>query len=345
MSCNSIGASAPELYVQIHHRIVAALSSCLDVDAVMSIDEMMLRLEGDHRSEAAASGIAADIKAALRRELGEFMRCSIGVGPNRLLAKMAADMMKPDGFTVIHAETLPDRLYNLKLQDFVGIGSNMERRFWKYGITTVEQMYRMTVEQMFRVWESKLMGRVWHGRIRGDEIPDAPIKKSSIGHSHVLPPETRNDDSARAILLCMTHKAAAHMRRDRYIAQSISISIDYMYASGSWNSRRRVVSTCDTHSLCWEVIEMWARRPAGKPLKVGVVLGDLIPVRSATRPLFDESREKEQISVAMDLINDKLGDHAVYLGGMFGAAKHDPMRISFTMIPELRRTHKSVDLT
>lgn len=52
-----------------------------------------------------------------------------------------------------------------------------------------------------------------------------------------------------------------------------------------------------------------------------------------------ETREREQVSTAMDLINEKLGDHAIYLGGMFGAAEHDPLRISFTRIPEARRMY------
>jgi DNA polymerase-4 len=331
----------PELYVRLHHKIVAAVESCLHVDHVMSIDEMMCRLIGDHRREETARGIALEIKAALRRDLGEVLTCSIGIAPNRMLAKMASDMQKPDGLTVIKSEELPARLFKLELQDFPGVGPRMEKRFHRWGVTTVEQMSNLTVDQLNRVWESKMMGRAWWHKLRGDDVPDPPTTRRSVGHSHVLPPDLRNNDDARAVLICMTHKAAARLRRLDYWAQSLSIDISYMYSpTGYWHDRRRIMPARDTHSITSHVAEMWDRRPEGKPLKVGVVLGDLVPARSATRPLFDENLDEQLVSDAMDRINQKLGDHAVYLASMHGAQPHDPLRIAFTQIPEARRMYE-----
>jgi DNA polymerase IV len=330
----------PDVYVRMHHKIIAAVESCLHVDVVMSIDEMMCRLIGDHRPEARARELAADIKAAIERDAGEFMRCSIGIAPNRILAKMAADMQKPNGLTVIRADELPQRLYDLQLTDFPGVGSRMLLRLHRYGVTTVEQFARLTVEQLSRVWESKLLGRMWWHRLRGDDLPEVTTQRRSVGHSHVLPPTIRNDAAARSVLICMTHKAAARLRRIDYWAQSISIDVSYLGHGGHWHDRRRIMPARDTHSFVEQVNEMWANRPAGAPLKVGVVLGDLVPAQSATRPLFDENVRLQHVSDAMDQINQKLGDHAIYLAGMHGAAPHDPLRIAFTRIPEARRMYE-----
>jgi len=330
----------PEEYVRVHHRVVTAVESCLHVDTVMSIDEMMCRLIGPQRNEATAVELARQVKAALRRDLGEILRASIGIGPNRMLAKMAADMQKPDGLTVIRAAELPHRLYGLPLTDFLGVGAGMEKRLHRYGVTTTQQFCQMTVEQLSRVWGSKLLGRMWWHRLRGDDLPDPPTHRRSVGHSHVLPPDIRNDADARAVLICMTHKAAARLRRIDYWAQSVSIDVSYFGGAGHWHDRRRIMPARDTHALVGHVAEMWARRPEGKPLKVGVVLGELVPARSATRPLFDENVRMQQASEAMDRINEKLGDHAIYLGSMHGAAPHDPLRIAFTRIPEARRMYE-----
>ncbi|MGC4003031.1 MAG: hypothetical protein QM811_07815 [Pirellulales bacterium] len=186
----------PELYVRIHERLIATVETCLHVDAVMSIDELICRLIGDHRVEETARSIAAEIKAAVRRDLGRWLTCSIGIAPNRILAKMAADIVKPDGLTVIRGEELPERLFKLKLTDFPGIGPRMEKRFHRWGVATVAQMAAMTVDQLSRVWESKHLGRGWWHKLRGDDVPEPPTKRRSVGHSHVLPPELRHEDEA-----------------------------------------------------------------------------------------------------------------------------------------------------
>ena len=104
----------PELYVRYHHQIVAAVESCIHVDNVMSIDEMACRLMGPEREPENAIAIGHKIKLSVKN-VGETLRCSIGIAPNRLLAKVASDMMKPDGLTVIKLEDLPHKLYRSML--------------------------------------------------------------------------------------------------------------------------------------------------------------------------------------------------------------------------------------
>src|SRR6478736_2059806 len=99
----------PREYVQMHHRLVAAVDSCVPVHAVKSIDEMICRLAREHREPEGGIRLGQEVKAAIRRSVGEYVRCSIGLAPNRTLAKMAADMQKPDGLTVIRTAELPAR--------------------------------------------------------------------------------------------------------------------------------------------------------------------------------------------------------------------------------------------
>src|SRR6201997_5412248 len=86
-----------EVYVDYHHRIVEAVESCVPVTSVMSIDEMACRLIGREQPLLAALELAAKVKLAVRQKAGETLCCSVGLAPNRYLAKVASDMEKPDG--------------------------------------------------------------------------------------------------------------------------------------------------------------------------------------------------------------------------------------------------------
>ncbi|MFN0197965.1 MAG: hypothetical protein ACKVT0_14565 [Planctomycetaceae bacterium] len=112
----------PALYVEVHHRIIEAVERCLPILQVRSIDEAVCRLMGAEREPDRAQQLARDIKAVMRRELGEYLRCSIGLAPNVILSKVAADLHKPDGLSVISSEELPQQLYPLVLRDLPGVG-------------------------------------------------------------------------------------------------------------------------------------------------------------------------------------------------------------------------------
>ena len=136
----------PKLYVEYHHKIAAAIERCIPIRDVMSCDEFASELMGRERYLANASEIAYAIKQAIR-EQGKSLRCSVGLGPNRLLAKIAADMQKPDGLMVIERRHLPDALCCLDLSDIPGIGDRMEARLTAAGISTVREFYTLSRER------------------------------------------------------------------------------------------------------------------------------------------------------------------------------------------------------
>ncbi len=101
---------------------------------------MSCRLVGDERKPEIAAGVSGRIKQEIYALAGNCMRCSIGIGPNVMLAKVASDMQKPNGLTVLVDSEMPQKLYKLKLTDFPGVGPRMERRLKLHGIFTVEQL-------------------------------------------------------------------------------------------------------------------------------------------------------------------------------------------------------------
>lgn len=327
----------PRLYVEKHHEIVAAVGSVLPVTGVLSVDEMVCRLLGDHLKPDRAVEVARRVKAAIAQRVGEWMRCSVGIAPNCMLAKVAADMHKPDGLTVLHREDLPGALFGLDLTDFPGIGPRMERRLQMVGITTARQLLHLSQADLCKVWGSRVLGGMWYHRLRGEDVPEPRARRRSVSHSRVLEPALRNEADARAILVRLVHKAAARLRHVGYCAASVRVSVSYL-GQGKWKAARRIDPCQDTLGLIRVVTPLWDRRPAGTPLKVGVVLGDLTHERNVPRSLFDPDDRPRELARAMDAANRACGRYAVYFGGMHGMGDAVSTRIAFGTVPDLGLT-------
>lgn len=326
----------PDVYVHFHHAIVAAVESCLHVHAIHSIDELSCRLMGTEKEPQRATEIARHIKEAIRREVGDYLRCSIGLATNRVLAKVAADMHKPDGLTVITLEELPERLYGLELDDLPGIGPRMRDRLHRHGVYTVQHLCGLSEERLQNIWQS-VLGRQWWYCLRGDDFADPPTHRRTVGHSHVLPPKLRNHADAKAVLIRLIHRAAVRLRNMGYWARQMMVHVDYL-SQERWRDRISLGLCQDTMTMVESLSVLWERCPPSTPLRVGVTLYDLVPHGSAPLPLFEADRNRVELARTMDRINAQYGVHAVYLGGMHETRDHAPARIAFTHIPRLDPT-------
>jgi len=201
-----------EEYVRFHHRIIAEVERHVPVTAVCSIDEVACRLCDNENGAGQVAALARRIKAGIAANVGEALTSSIGVAPNRLLAKMAADMEKPDGLTVLDAATIAPRLRALQPGDIPGIGKNMERRLAAAGVVTMAQILALDARSARAVWGS-VWGERLHWLLRGADLPELPTQRRTIGHSHVLGPDTRAPDRARLVARRLCLKAATRLRR------------------------------------------------------------------------------------------------------------------------------------
>jgi DNA polymerase IV len=325
-----------ELYVQYHHRIVEAVESCVPVTIVASIDEMACQLMGRERPICNALQLAAKIKRTIRERVGSTLRCSVGLAPNRFLAKVASDMQKPDGLTVVRFSQLPGNLYGLKPNALPGIGPRMNRRLEQRDIFTMEQLCALSEAQMRGVWGSVVGERFWHW-LRGadfEEVSSEPQK--SIGHQHVLPPELRSMQGANGVGQKLMHKAGVRLRRLRMWAGGVSVYVRLSPWRGGkfWEAHTRIAECQDTISLLETFHKLWKGCPMGKPVMVGVSLYDLVPDSLHTAGLFPEEQKRSQLSRAIDSINAKYGSNALYLGGVHHVREAAPTRIAFSSIPE-----------
>ena len=324
----------PPLYVEVHEKILAAVDSVLPIHKVTSIDEMFCKLGLRQRTLDEALAVAREVKEAVHDRVGEYLLCSIGLAPNRFLAKIAGKMQKPDGLTALSPQDLPHKLYSLSLRDLTGIGKRMHARLEHHGITTVKQLCFCSMDQLRLVWKG-VVGERWWYALRGYDLPEQPTRRRTLSHSHVLPPEFRTPEGAKAVLVRLLHKAAARLRKLGYWAGGLGVGLSYTRRE-KWKSTTPLTPCQDTQTMVQALSALWKSRPsAGTPLKVSVVLYDLVHDTCRTPSLFVEDSRRSELARAMDAVNSRFGANAVYLAAMHRSLHAAPSRIAFTHIPDI----------
>jgi len=332
-------------YVEFHHRLIEEIGRHIPVVDVRSIDEMACYLLSNENSVGRATEIALSIKRGIAANIGEYVRCSIGVAPNMYLAKVATDIQKPDGLTFIHSHDLPGKLYGLKLRDLPGIGHHMEERIRRSGIHDVKTLLALDAKQMRRLW-----GGVWGERmyyyLRGVELPEIETERSSVGHSHVMAPELRPPDKARQVARRLTMKAASRLRRIEYYASGMSLSVR-VENGPRLATERTCFRAQDSLTFLRLLDEMWEElSPHMKGQRVkkasivlhkltsaDALLPDLFPILDAKETT---ARAKaERMSRALDRLNQRYGRDTVTLGIIPKTSRDfSGTKVAFTRIPD-----------
>jgi DNA polymerase-4 len=322
------------LYSEYHERILKAVDTCLPIEKVMSIDEMACRLMGTERQVPEARELALKVKRALREQVGECLTCSIGIAPNVFLGKVGSDLQKPDGLVVITHDVLPDILLRLELQDVYGIGARMQARLNRAGISTVAQLWEATPHRLRRVWGG-INGLLFHQMLHGVDIqPPSSRFAKSMGHQHVLEPESRTRAGAQNFARHLLTKAAERLRRGDYYCRRLGLHLSWLSDLGSWWSEINFTESRDTGFLLGRLDQLWAEVPAYKPLSVGVVLLDLVPAAQHQPDLFASNHKHQKLSPLIDRINDRYGRCAIGFGLLPPDVRAFKGHAAFHRVPE-----------
>ncbi|MFA6161392.1 MAG: DNA polymerase IV [Patescibacteria group bacterium] len=179
----------PPKYRAVTSRVFALFHELTDRVEHYSIDEAFLDLTGWYRDEAEAAWALCKTRLRIQREIGDWLKCSIGIAPSKFLAKLASDLEKPNGLVIINQENLDDILAKLEVEKAWGIGSRIRRRLNKLGIYTLMDLKRYPVGNLMQVLGKA--GWMWHERLCGRDVDrleqanERPPK--SIGHSFCVP--------------------------------------------------------------------------------------------------------------------------------------------------------------
>ena len=294
----------PKRYVEVHNQILEVLTKHFKKIQVLSIDEMACEIEEDDDFDCEM--IAANLKLDLMDVLGDHISCSIGVAQNVFLAKVAADMDKPNGFTAL-GQKAQEQMKTLGLTDLPGIAERMEARLNQSRIRTVEDLYNIDELKLKKAWGSVIGARWWH-MIRGSLQCDYGLSNNEIpksfGHTHVLPPSKRDDAGSFEVFESLLYRAIDRLNKHRIGAKRITIYLSWRNMTtkkrGTFK-RKSPLSIPNRDYKYWTCIalELWSNLPSlgidDIPLLVGLRFTHTIDSNDMNLQLFDLSWENEYI--------------------------------------------------
>lgn len=256
------------------------------------------------------SDIGAEIKERFKKEIGEWIFCSIGIGPNRFLAKLAASMHKPDGLATIDHANLLDVYAKAKLIDLYGINTRYRARLNAYGIFTPVDFLNASLEKLQKQVFRGILGHYWYTRLRGWEIDDVDFKRRSYGNSYALKIQTNDPAALARLLMKLCEKTGRRLRSNQYCAQGVHVGClytDFTY----WHMGRKfelpVYTTQEIYFKALGLLNLSEYKKKVRELAVRVY--DLVPNSDEQMQIF--SSPTHRVSEAMDAVNDTYGEFCV----------------------------------
>lgn len=329
-------------YVEYHNKVMTAIESCLHVDHILSIDECACKLLGDERIVDNALAMARKVKSAIRDQVGECLTSSIGLAPNRFLGKLASNMQKPNGLTVLTKADLPHKIMHLPPRALPGIGPRMEKRLDSHAIFTMADLYAADLHLLRTIYNG-VEGERMYQKLRGIEPWRAPTIPRAISHEHVLEPALRNADGMHAFSHYLLAKAAERLRGKGLACQRLSFNMKYQKGPREFGRESRDITfhpTDDTLVLLRILNEqIFASLPQRRPFRIGVAVSDFVPAGQTQGDFFDV-RPANTLGPALDKLNGKYGRGTIYFGGVentpHGKSIMDfTSRIAFQRVPQL----------
>ncbi|MBC7571699.1 MAG: DNA polymerase IV [Spirosoma sp.] len=308
----------PNRYREYHVKLIEVLKRFSDDVIPKSIDEAVVDLTNYQLVYKDMRQVAGQIKQAIRQDVGDYMRCSIGIAPNAFLAKLASDVQKPDGLTVITPDTIDDVLRPLKLTDLPGIGKRMAIRLENSGIYTPLDLRRASPERLKAVCKS-IVGWQWHVRLNfGGEV-DLAVNEGykSMSAMRTISPGQRTPERLNELLqsLCLTLER--RMVLNGVFCQSMSFSCRYQ-TDKTYNYEVDFPAPIQDGPELYRVI---SERMAKFQLvhrcepvlnehlrSMCVVVHKFIPADSVPLNLFEDTSRKDKLRQTLYTLKNKFGD-------------------------------------
>lgn len=309
-------------YHQVSEQVLDILEQFSPMIEPLSIDEAFLDVSGCERLLGPAPEIGKQIKQRIRGRLG--LTASVGVAPNKFLAKLASDLRKPDGLVVITKDHIRDVLDPLGIERLWGVGPAAAKGLRRLDIHTIGQLRLAPVELLRERFGQ--VGDHYHCLANGIDcrpvVPDSRTK--SIGREQTFAADIEDMDELIRVLLNQTEQVARRLRRGGLKARSVTLKLRYVDFTTITRSATLTEPTNITEVL-WRgvrrLLDKWAARHR-RPLRLlGMTASQLTGREGLQETLFPDPQRtgQERIDEAMDRITERFGDRSICRGGTNGA--------------------------
>jgi len=285
----------------------------------LSLDEAYLDIGGSLRLFGSPRTIGEGIRADVRRELD--LTVSVGIGPGKLVAKIAGNKCKPDGLMIVEPENTQAFLRPLSVSEIWGVGRVTEQKLLDMKIGTIGALAESDPAELERQLGS--WGPLLHALARGDDLRtvECDRARSSYGEENTFPEDAVDRDVIEAMVIAHAETVARRIRRDGVHAATVTLKYRPSTRTSEFRlvtrSRSLTAPTDDGGVISRIVMELWDAEPPGIALRlVGVQVSGLDKDRPVQIGLFEapEDEKRNALNAAMDDIIKKFGPEAVRRG-------------------------------
>jgi len=280
----------PSRYFDLSARVMKLLLRRTPLVEPASIDEAFIDASGIARSLEEGEALAASIQDEISRTLR--LTASAGIGPNKLIAKMASVLQKPAGRTVLTRRDFDERFADEPVIALVGVGKSTAARLERAGIRRIADLASAPapfLRGLLGVW-GPILGRVARGEDDSPVVPDGtgPDPKS-IGHEYTLPRDETDRSEARRLILALCDEVAGDMRAEHRVGDTVHIKIHWGDFTTVLRQCRLRTAISATQAIFNVALELFRRMDRGGPIRmIGISVSGLVQAESQ-RPQQIES--------------------------------------------------------
>jgi DNA polymerase IV len=306
-------------YTYTSKQIIQIMRQYTPLVEVFSIDEAFLDVTGCLSLFGSPENIAHQIKSRIRENFG--LTCSVGIAPNKLLAKLASDMQKPDGLTIINPDEILTVLERVPVKDICGIGPKLQKQLGAFGIKTCGELARFPVEVLKRKFG--VVGERLHYMALGvDDAPVVPEEEAeevkSVGHSTTLERDITGREEILMHLLQLSEMVGRRARKYSVAGKTVTLTVRYADFTTFSRQLSRGSHTNNSDEIYKASVQLLDSIDLAQPVRLlGVKITNL-QSQTEQLPLLPQDRKKALLASAMDDVNNRFGDSAVTFGSLLG---------------------------
>jgi len=307
-----------EQYRKVSHQVFAILEDFSPAIEPLSIDEAFLDLTGTEQLLGHATTCAKHMKARIKEELS--LTASVGIAPNKFLAKLASDLKKPDGLVVIRPEDIDVLLPPMPVTKIWGIGPAMSSRLRMLGISTIGQLRQFPLEVLQQQIgdEAEHYLNLAHGRDDRAVVPDQQAK--SIGQEQTFETNIGNPDEISRVLIDQVDQVARRLRKHHLQGRAITLKIrfgDFQTVTRSKSMAKSTDSTAELEEVAVSIWNTWVAQSFQPVRLIGVTVSQFSG-DAAQMDLFpDQEHERQRrVDAATDEIRQRFGNDSIKRGGV-----------------------------
>lgn len=307
----------PARYRDFHIKIMKVLKKYSEDVIPKSIDEAIVNLNNYHLVHKDVVEVAKKIKNDIRNEVGDWLKCSIGIAPNAFLAKLASDIQKPDGLTIITPENIDEVLGKLRLKDLPGIAKNMAERLQRANINNPVEL-RHTSPERLRIICKGIAGEYWHRRLNFGEVDmfDRTEYKTMQAMRHLSLAQRKEIENIESILLSLCLTLEKRMVEANVFCRTIGFNTSYENGYGYSDNINMSIPLQDGVDIlqalkkrmkhfentnkCETVINE-------NSTSLSVFVGDFVNESMVQYGMFEDNSKKDKLRKTVYALKDKFG--------------------------------------